>query len=703
MFSKNFKEKSQFILCAAICLLYSACANFPHSKEYSTTASGTSEFDFRGLEGARSRELLANCLHYAKPENALVDPISGYPCEGWNQEPEKGLFLRSFTQLTAIGVWIETLANIAAGNADNPFISREDALDRLSLAVKSLREDQQNPEISDRGLLVNFLSIEGGKRRAPLTDIVEKRKFIDLFGEKTASEIWSALIEIGWISPEDRGLVGRIRRSGNYGHGHFKGPLAPFTEEKTEAAIMKLLDSRAITVVFGDNVNLSASIARSIGALHNIPPSASEKAPGLAVEMEEILEHQRDGYLHLFDGKSGTFAFGWDASRERFLGWDDPAGNWVTGRMNYLVNEFRAPWIFAAARFGIPMSSFENAGFKMRPYRFQDGTRKYALCAWDGSAFQFFGFSIFMGELEDPAWKKCLEILLDVELDFSRKKSLPGFLSEGYSGNGSEYTGAMGIKELAISERPLLASSATSYPLGLAMQINQGKTEDFLNEFWPLISSSFTGHGPWEGYDTLNRKVIEFQTCTHTLSLLNAGILSANSNMKKYLEKKGLLASLSEFYKKGEGGNLLDKKSFIPLTWSADGSPAGLEESGKGSLKFSPSASAMSGLSFKVSGDKPLNVSGTHLTIAYENTLPQVTHVNLSFKRLNPRQDQSEFIPVEINLELEGESVCKDGILQIQMPASPALNGISEVSLTKPFTGKPPASSAIIIKKMIFE
>ena len=67
-----------------------------------------------------TRELLANALRYVDPANKLSDPVSGYPFEGWNQEPDRKLYLRSFTQLTAIGMWMETLANLAAGQADQP-------------------------------------------------------------------------------------------------------------------------------------------------------------------------------------------------------------------------------------------------------------------------------------------------------------------------------------------------------------------------------------------------------------------------------------------------------------------------------------------------------------------------------------------------------------------------------------------------------
>ena len=77
------------------------------------------------------RLLLDNAFEYVNPAHGVLDPVSGYPAEGWNQEPENGLFLRSFTQLTAIGTWVELLANVAAGYADNPYLSKDAALSGL--------------------------------------------------------------------------------------------------------------------------------------------------------------------------------------------------------------------------------------------------------------------------------------------------------------------------------------------------------------------------------------------------------------------------------------------------------------------------------------------------------------------------------------------------------------------------------------------
>ena len=87
-------------------------------------ADPSSRFPTIPAEHRFARSLLDNAMHYASPANKIVDPVSGYPFEGWNQDPAKGLYLRSFTQLTAIGLCMELLANVAAGVQDVPWVPR---------------------------------------------------------------------------------------------------------------------------------------------------------------------------------------------------------------------------------------------------------------------------------------------------------------------------------------------------------------------------------------------------------------------------------------------------------------------------------------------------------------------------------------------------------------------------------------------------
>ena len=49
-----------------------------------------SRFPTVPAEHPHARALLENALRYVAPANKMVDPVSGYPFEGWNQDPKRG-------------------------------------------------------------------------------------------------------------------------------------------------------------------------------------------------------------------------------------------------------------------------------------------------------------------------------------------------------------------------------------------------------------------------------------------------------------------------------------------------------------------------------------------------------------------------------------------------------------------------------------
>jgi hypothetical protein len=624
------------------------------------------------------RLLLENAFQYVDPAHGIVDPVSGYPAEGWNQEPQNGLFLRSFTQLTAVGNWIELLANIVAGYADSPHLSRESAMSSLSLAVKNLLEDQRNPSLAAKGLLVNFLGLEGGKRTGPLLESIERKKFTDVFGDHTGHAIWRALVQKGWILEKDNGRKGRIRRTEKYGAAFFDGALAPYAHDSLKSRIMGLLDQRVVTIIFGDNVNLTSSLAKSVGALLRPEVRDDPKVAGSREEMERFIDFQKDGYSHLFDPKTGTFFFGWDATTDRFVGWDDGRGNWITGQMNYFINEFRGPWTFAVLRYALPESSIRNAGFKIKPYRDAKERDTHALAAWEGSAFQLLGLSLFMQELRNPGWRRSLETLVDIELDFSGKKELPGFLSEAYSGNGTEYTGLIGISDIAVTDKPLITHAPSLYTLGAAYTIAPEKVEKFLGEHWSMISGLFTSHGPWEGWNTSRNEIIPYQTTVHTLSLILGGIGSAQENMHRFLEHRNLSGALEKLYQPGDRLDFLAAGNRI-IPWTSDQSRFEFARK-TGSCRFASHLAGSGGITVIAPEDRTLSLSNGRLVLRYRSET-QAEDVRISFKRDKDDPLPAPTIPVEIFTRFK-QTKDKEEAMEIVLPATPALRGIREISLT---------------------
>ena len=290
-----------------------------------------------------ARQLLDNALRYADPAQKLVDPVSGYPVEGWNQDPSRGLFLRSFTQLTAIGQYMELLGNVAAGRADSPGLGRDAAVQRLTHLVRTLRQDQGDPKLAAKGLLGNFLDLATGKRLGPLASDVDKGMILRAVGDEPGTRLWQALTAAGWIAPRHQDLEAEIRRGPRYGYQYFEGPLLPFADSATKTKVMDILDRRVVMIIFGDNSNLTASAAKTIGTL--LEPSIRDRPEVAAIraDLEAFLDAQRPGYERLYDVRGGLFYFGWDATRDRLFGWEDPNGDWTTGHMDYLDQRVPRP------------------------------------------------------------------------------------------------------------------------------------------------------------------------------------------------------------------------------------------------------------------------------------------------------------------------------------------------------------------------
>ncbi|WDE97094.1 hypothetical protein PQO03_03875 [Lentisphaera profundi] len=533
-------------------LLLSSCLMLASSCVHTRTETRTSTHAPKiSSKHNHTHALLDNSLKFIKTENAMIDKDSGYPLEGWNQDPERGLFLRSFTQLSAIGEWLELSASISAGYCDSDYLSREQALIALQKTTASLLADQKNPALSAKGLLVNFLDLGNGsgKRVGPLGEKAGKAKFIKALDGLDGEAIWNDLVAASWLEASSDGSWANIRRSEKYGTEHFKDNLAKYEQDKYR--IMEILDQRVVNIIFGDNVNLTASVAKAIGAL--LHPSIKERSEAIKMrqELQVFLDNQAAGYDFMLDKKTQSFLFGWDATNDTYTGWD-VNGVFKEAHMNSFINEFRGPWTFTVLNYNLDIAALANAAFKIKPYPHSSGKDLYSLATWDGSAFQFFGLTNFMKDQETPAWNSLMQTAVDAHLDFAEQNQLPGFLSESYTGNKTEYTGHIGLPTNCLSDQDRITDAASLYSLGVASMYRPREVEQLLKRNWETISLLLTDHGPWEGYNTTQKKVIEFQTSAHTLALILGLINSAPENMQRYLDHRQLNKALTKLYAPGE-------------------------------------------------------------------------------------------------------------------------------------------------------
>jgi len=626
-------------------------------------------------EHTHMQALLENAMGYINPEHGLIDPASGYPVEGWNHDPEKGLFLRSFTQLTSIGEWTELLANIAAGYADNPHISRSQALEKLEKAADSLLADQQDAAVSAKGLLGNFLGLEDGRRLGPLAEEIEKSRLVEAFGEKKAEAIWQALLEKEWFKLQRGGTEGRIKRGAEYGSEYFDGPLEPFADDATKTKIMELMDGRVVKAVFGDNVNLTSSIAKAIGALLHPDVKDNPKAAALREKLERFITAQKEGFHYLFDSETDTFIFGWDSTKDRFAGWDDGKGNWVVGHQNYFINEFRGPFTFALLRYDLPINSVKNSGFKIKPYRMQDGTDLYTLATWSGSAFQSLGLTLFMQELTEPGWKQNLESSVDIGLDFAKRKGNPGFLTESYSGDGVEYTGDVGIPDIAVTGAERITDAPSLYTLGVSYSISPEKIEAFLADNWDNITKLFTDHGPWEGYKTSEQRPIEFQTSAHTMSLILGGIGSGTENMQRYLQFHGLEEKLAAFNKPGQAVNFLDESVQL-IAWTSAGDELVPYRTGK-LFQIRGEKVRTGGITVVLPQKEGVSLSNGILKIRYRAANP-VKKAVITLKRAPGLPIKPMVFENEIHTRFD-VALGHENEVEIPLPGTPGLENVKEL------------------------
>jgi hypothetical protein len=348
----------------------------------------------------------------------------------------------------------------------------------------------------------------------------------------------------------------------------------------------------------------------------------------------------------------------------------------VTGHADYLVNEFRGPTTFVALRYGLPMAAVKNLGLKMKPYRMGDGREVYTLAPWEGSAFQVLGLELSLNELSSPSWRTLLRNAVDIEIDYSTRHKLPGFLSESYTGVGTQYTGNVGIPEITVSPKPRITDAASLYSLGAAYTIAPDQVEQFLAANWPVVSKVLTDHGPWEGFNVTRQEVIGFQTTPHTLALALGMLGNASDHMKRYLDSRGLGERLAELYQTGEAVDLMADDAQV-FAWAPKDQPLKSVRD-KDGFRVRGERVGEVGIAFVPAGKNGVNLSGGVLSLRYRSAGP-ATPVVIALKPAG--EVPAGVIPKEIFARF-ADTRGEEEEIRVPLPATPGMAEVKEVVIT---------------------
>jgi hypothetical protein len=263
--------------------------------------------------------------------------------------------------------------------------------------------------------------------------------------------------------------------------------------------------------------------------------------------------------------------------------------------------------------------------------------------------------------------------MVDVELDYAARHKLPGFLSESYTGRGTQYTGDVGIQDITVNPRPRITDAASLYTLGVAYSIAPAKVEQFLTANWPVIEQLFTDHGPWEGFNVSLQEPIRFQTTAHTVSLI-LGILGTGSEqLNRYLDSHNLRSRLTEVFRAGGSADLLAEESNV-FAWAPKDQTIRSTRD-KAGFHVKGDRVGQVGVAFVTPRPAGINLSGGRLTLRYRSTGPTVPAV-IDLKPVGPPREG--LIPNQVYTRLT-DTGGREAEIQVTLPATPGLTQIREV------------------------
>ncbi len=240
--------------------------------------------------------------------------------------------------------------------------------------------------------------------------------------------------------------------------------LLPTLDLSNPASISRL---RGSDILFGDNANLTQSLATVVGTLRKYPFPADKQSliDSIVAQIETFLDKQEVGYQRLVNSSTGFFARGLNLSTSQLL----------SGDIDYLLNEYRSAIAFLQVRYrGIPSSVWSSLKvFAPKNYTTSDGAVIENIPALYGSASEYFLPSLRSSERNFIGFSNVLTNAFLTHADYSARFNIPGFLASSNLIGGGE-SDQIGISELATSQELLISNIGSIYALAAAYSVNPG-------------------------------------------------------------------------------------------------------------------------------------------------------------------------------------------------------------------------------------
>ncbi|MBI1978172.1 MAG: hypothetical protein HYS55_05415, partial [Candidatus Omnitrophica bacterium] len=294
-------------------------------------------------------------------------------------------------------------------------------------------------------------------------------------------------------------------------------------------------------IAFGDNANLSQSIAVLVGTLESIETLSDSQratAQNIIQAAENFLNNQKTGYEQFYSADTIISVGGESVPSKRFFAAFNTQTEQFEGRLDRLANEFRSGVAFVIARYGFPEDAWNNLIAITKAYQDQFGQSVTNLTPFEGGAFQMFWPLLWSDEQNRESMKAALQNFLYTAFDFSNRNQIPGFVSASAIPEGG-YQGKMGIPGAAETSEPLISDVGSIYALASAYVLNPALVVFWLEALFEAYPGLVTSYGFIDSIRSAtehSQVVIAIDQASVILGLLGSG----GDFMEAYLKNRSL-------------------------------------------------------------------------------------------------------------------------------------------------------------------